>query len=108
MAKRCTLCQQTFRLDDDHDHADVLDHWAREHNDHDVFWRVVGDARTWVRCGGCAEMFPSEIQPHNNGLAARLYCDDCSEDGLDNKVKALVATDVTARYVLDHEVRQDV
>lgn len=103
--KHCTECREPFYIGVEHDWADVLDHWAREHNDTETFWSVVGNAKTWTRCGGCGEMFPSELKADSEGLSVRVYCDDCLEDrGLEDQIKSLLVEDVTARYVLENEV----
>ena len=103
--KHCTECGESFWIGVEHDYGDVLDHWAREHNETETFWRVVGEAKTWTRCGGCGEMFHSDISTAKDALTVRLYCDECSDNGLGSKVKTLVVEDVTGRYVLDNEVK---
>ena len=102
--KHCTECGEAFGIGIDNDWADVLDHWARHHNDTEVFWSVVGEARTWTRCGGCGEIFPSEIRADDKGLSVDLYCEDCADDGLEDKIKGLMVEDVSARYVLENEI----
>lgn len=101
--KHCTLCREPFEIEDVDDYGGVLDHWAREHTDTEEFWRVVGDAKTWTRCANCGVMFPSPISASHDGLTVQLYCDDCADNGLEDKIKALMVDDVTGRYVLDHE-----
>jgi hypothetical protein len=105
--KHCVECGEAFWIGVEHDWGDILDHWASEHNHTETFWRVVGDAKTWTRCGSCGEMFHSPISAAHDGLTVRLYCDDCADNGLGDKVKGLLVEDVTGRYVLDHEVQSE-
>ena len=102
--KYCTHCDEAFWIGVSDEWGDVLDHWAREHDETEIFWRAVTESKTWTRCGGCGEMFPSEIRAAADGLTVRLYCDDCADNGLDDKIKGLMVQDVTGRYVLNHEV----
>lgn len=103
--KHCTLCREPFDIGGEHDCGDVLEHWAKEHDDSEVFWNILENYRTHTRCGDCGEMFHSEIRAGRNGLLVRVYCDDCSGDrGLGNQIKSLMVDDVTGRYVLDNQV----
>jgi len=102
----CILCEEAFWIPRHDDYGDVLDHWAREHNDSETFWRVVGSAKTHARCAGCGEMFVSQIGASDRGLTVKAYCDECAENGLEDKVKALVVNDVTGRYVLENEAEE--
>ena len=105
--KHCTRCDEAFWIGKHDDYGDVLDHWAREHNDLEEFWRVVGDARAWTKCGKCGEMFVSEIKAGDDGLTVRLYCDECADNGLEDKIKGLMVDDVTGQYVLENEVCEE-
>jgi len=105
--KHCTICREAFWIGKHDDYGDVLDHWAAEHNDSEVFWRVINNARTWSRCAGCGEMFPANLDAVGDGLVVPLYCDDCVENGLDDKIKGLMVEDVTGNYVLDNEVCEE-
>lgn len=108
--KHCTQCGQKFDIGGHQDLGDVLEHWAQEHTDSEVFWNVLSDYRTHTRCGCCGEMFSSEIgvvtgpESEKDALTVRLYCEGCVDDGLVNQLKSLMVVDVTGRYVLDNSV----
>jgi hypothetical protein len=102
--KYCTRCSEAFWIGKHDDYGDVLDHWAKEHNDLEECWRFLNDVKCWARCGGCGEMFVTIVRPSQRGLVVSLYCDDCADNGLEDKIKALMVDDVTGQYVLENEV----
>jgi hypothetical protein len=105
--KHCTHCGEAFWIGKHDDYGDVLDHWASDHEDSEILWSILSDARTWTRCGGCGEMFPAEVDVVGDGLVVATYCDECADNGLEDKIKGLMVEDVTGRYVLDNEVCEE-
>jgi len=103
----CTLCEEAFCILRHDDWGDVLDHWAREHNDSEEFWRTIGSARTWTRCGCCGEMFVSQLSAGRDGLLVKTYCEDCADNGLEERIKGLMVEDVSGRYALEHDATDD-
>jgi len=100
--KHCLLCRDPFKIGTEHDYGDVLEHWAHEHDDSEIFWNVLDAYRTHTRCGNCGEFFAAEIGASQRGLVVDMYCPDCCDGELDNSVKALIVDDVTGRYVLQN------
>lgn len=101
--KRCIECGYKFDLDTGAEgYGAVLDHFARDHNDSEAFWRVIGPAKTWTRCGACGEMFVSEIKAGQDSLTVDLYCGDCDVP----PIKTLLVEDVTGRYVVENEAKE--
>jgi len=107
--KHCTQCGQQFEINGVEDYAHVLQHWALDHGDSEIFWNVVENYRTHTRCGCCGEFFASEIKASHRGLCVDMYCRDCCEGELEDKAKSLIVDDVTGRYVLENseEVAQE-
>lgn len=111
--KHCTACHKSFEIGGEDDTADVLEHWAKEHSDSEVFWNILDDYHTHTRCGCCGNFFASEIRPvtapdeGKEALVVDLYCNDCVKHEQVPKIKSLMVEDVTGRYVLDNSVEVD-
>lgn len=91
----------SWDLENDDEYGAVLDHYAREHPDSDVFQQLVDETKMRTVCEGCSTEFVGDIHISGEYLAVDNYCEDCIEE---DPLRKLVVDSMPGRLVVERSV----